>query len=297
MKFVFTVILLAPTFTYCQLPDSLLNTVRNSTTEYLIQYDTVPMTGSKTLPCLTAKINGKGPYNFLIDLGSNVINFKQSLVEETGMDIIIDRNSTDIVKAARLEIGKSLFYNVYGASYPNLDVDGVIGFNLLRNANFFIDYPKMSFAFIQSEPEQKDNTYIKYEVISRMPYLRSAIGKKKVLINFDTGAALWLYFPLHLKDSLQLLTPIKEFRKMTNNQTGRTMTYIGQLGQDVIFGNYTIQSPYVVFDQDIDDIFVGSSLLNQFKLTFYTKQELVKMDRTEKGNLIVIPKNQEKNDK
>ena len=97
-----------------------------------------------------------------------------------------------------------------------------------------------------------------------------------------------------MKDSVQLLTSLEAFREMTNNQTGTTMTYIGKLKGDGVFGNYTIKSPYVIFDPDIDDIFVGSSLLNQFKLSFYTRQELIKMERAEKGNLIVIPKDQGK---
>lgn len=294
MKIFFSIFLLTPTIVYCQLSDSMRNKVRQSTTEYSIQYDTVPIIGSNTLPCLSVKINGKGPYKFLIDLGSNVVNFKQSIVEETRMEVVVDRSTTDIVKAERLEIGKSIFYNVHGGAYQNLDVDGVIGFNLLRNANFFMDYPHMKFAFIQQETEQKDNAYIRYEIVSRMPYLKSTVENKKVLINFDTGASLWLYFPLRMKDSVQLLTSLEAFREMTNNQTGTTMTYIGKLKGDVVFGNYTIKSPYVIFDPDIDDIFVGSSLLNQFKLSFYTRQELIKMERAEKGNLIVIPKDQGK---
>ena len=294
MKIWLSIFFLIPTIVYCQLSDSTLNKVRQSTIEYSIQYDTVPIIGSSTLPCLSVKINGKGPYKFLIDLGSNVVIFKQSVVDETRMEVVVDRSTTDIVKAGRLEIGNSVFYDVHGGAYQSLDVDGVIGFNLLRNANFFMDYPNMKFAFIQEDPEQKDDTYIKYEVVSRMPYLRSTVENKKVLINFDTGATLWLYFPLRMKDSVQLLTPLKTFGEMTNNQTGTTMTYIGKLTGDVVFGNYTIKSPHVIFDPDIDDMYVGSSLLNQFKLSFYTKHELVKMDRAEKGNLIVIPKDQGK---
>lgn len=292
-----SLLLFVPTTVSCQLPDTLREKVRNSTSNYSIHDDTIPITCSKTLPCLEVRINGKGPYNFLIDLGSNIVLFKQSIVEEANVDILIDRSSGDIVKAGILKIGNSIFSNVHGAAYENLDVDGVIGFNLLKKANFFIDYPNMQFAFIGKEPGQKDSTYIKYELMSRMPYLKSKIGNSISYVNFDTGADLWLYFPLRLKDSLQFKTPVTEFKEMGNNQTGKTMTYMGQIKEDIIFGNYTIVSPYIVFDPNIEDIYVGSSLLNQFKLSFFPNLELVKMDRLEKGNLIVIPKNQKKNSK
>jgi len=297
MRLLTLILLFIPTTLFCQLPDTLRDKVRNSTNYYFIHFDTIPITGSKTLPCLEVRINGKGPYRFLIDLGSNVVLFKQSVVEDANVNILVDRSRGDIVKADLFQIGNSVFNEVHGAAYENLDVDGVIGFNLLKKANFFIDYPNMLFEFIDEEPETKDSSYIKYELIGRMPYLKSKIGNKFSYINFDTGAALWLYFPLQLKDSFQLKTPISEFKEMTNNQTGKVMTYIGQLKDDVIFGNYTISSPVVVFDPNIEDIYVGSSLLNQFKLSFFTKSELVKMDRFEKGKLIVIPIDQKKNSK
>ena len=295
-NFLISLLLLVPVFAFSQLPDSIVQKIRNSTDKFSVRHDEViPITGSATLPCLDVKINGKGPYRFLVDLGSNVMVFKQSVVEAAGVKIIVDRSNGDIVKADKFEIGNSEFIDVHGAAYNELDVDGVIGFNLLRKSNFFLDYPNMKFGFISNEPAAQEPTSVKYSVIGRMPYLESKIGNKTCYINFDTGASLWLYFPLNMKDSVQLVSPIKEFKQMSNNQTGKAMTYIGQLKNDVFFGNFRISSPHVIFDPEIEDVFFGSSLLNQFKLTFYTKQEYVNFERNEKGNMIVIPEDQKRN--
>ncbi len=290
----FFVILLLPKIGYPQLSDSLLNKVRTATSDFFIQPDTLKMAGSKTLPCLEVLINGKGPYIFLVDLGSNVMLFKQSVVEATNTKIVVDRTRGDIVNVNKFQIGNSLFLNVHGAAYEDLDVDGVIGYNLLSKSNFYLDYPEMRFAFIIENTHSPDSGFTSIHTIGRMPYLRSRIEEKDYYMNFDTGATLWLYFPLHLKDSIKLSAPLREFKKMHNNQTGTTMTYIGQLQSDVPFGPYTIKAPFVVFDPNIEDIYVGSSLLSQFKLIFYPEQGLVKMIRNSGNLLLSIPADQKR---
>jgi len=175
----------------------------------------------------------------------------------------------DIVKANKLEIGSNVFIDVHAASYADLDVDGVIGFNLLKNGNFLLDYVDMKFAFIDAPNLPLDENYISYETLGRMPYLKSKIGKKDAYINFDTGASQWLYFPLTWKDSISFKAPLKDHKVLTNNQTGKTLTYIGQIKEDVSIGNYTLKTPYVIFDPEIEDLFIGSSLLHDFKLFFY----------------------------
>jgi len=234
-------------------------------------------------------VNGHGPYRFLIDLGSNVINFKQSVVESAGMHVIVDREKGDIVCADKLQIANSVFLDVYGAAYEDLDVDGVLGFNLLGKGNFLMDYPQMQFAFISDLDMPVDSTFVSYEVLGRMPYLKSIIGGKPFLVNFDTGASGWLYFPSAMRDSVNIRTAIKNGAKVWNNQTGTTQSTTAQISDDIHFGNYIISAPVVVFLPDIEDIFVGSSLLSDFKLTFYTSRKLVKMERQTSNFIIQIP--------
>lgn len=293
---IFLFLLFSHNISFGQFSENLLNKIRYASEDYYIARDTLPITGSNTLPCLDIMINDKGPYRFLIDLGSSVINFKQSVVEDAKMNIVVDRERGDIAMANKIQIGNSVFLNVFGAVYEDLDVDGVIGFNLVGKGNFMMDYPNMKFAFISETNEPKDSTYSKYEEIGRMPYLKSKIGNKNAYINFDTGASGWLYFPSSFKDSLNFKTPIQNGKEMWNNQTGTTQSANAQISDNVSFGNFVIKEPKVIFLPDIEDVFVGSSLLKDFKLTFYTSQKLVKMERDKENNIIIIPI-KEKNDK
>jgi len=73
-----------------QLSETLLNKVRHSTDEFYLSRDTLSIVGTKSLPCLEVKINGKGSYNFLIDLGSNVLLIKQSVVNKSSAELLLD---------------------------------------------------------------------------------------------------------------------------------------------------------------------------------------------------------------
>lgn len=297
-KIIILFVLLFSIIGNAQLSTKLLEKLRYPAEEFYVSQDTLSLNGYKNYPMLTTYINNKGPYKFLIDLGSNIMVYKESVVKESGMEVVVDRNRGDIVSAQKFKIGNSTFIDVHGASYEDLDVDGVIGYNLLRETNFAIDYPNRIFSFLEGDTiSNPDDRYIKYETPGRMPYLKSKIGNKEVVINFNTGAELWLYFPYSWKDSLKLKEPIKEFKKMTNNQTGTVMTYIGQLEEDIFFGNYKMPQPYVVFDKEIEDAFVGGCSLQDFKLSFYTTQELVKMERSNDSRTIIVPVNQTKCDK
>lgn len=289
-KTIFILLFVVPYTLFAQFSEQLLNKIRYATEDYYIARDTLSITGSNTLPCLDVMINGHGPYRFLIDLGSNVVNFKQSVVENANINIVVDREKGAIAKADKLQIGSSVFINVYGAVYKNLDVDGVLGFNIIGKGNFMMDYPNMKFAFVSETNEPVDSTYSKYEEMGRMPYLKSKIGNKTVLINFDTGASGWLYFPSFFKDYVTLKTSLEKHKKVWNNQTGTTQSERAEIGNNIRFGNYTIVEPTVVFLPDIEDVFVGSSLLKDFKLTFYTSQKLVKMERNHGNSTIRIPK-------
>lgn len=278
-KSILTLFILCPIIAIGQLSETLINKIRYATEEFYIARDTLPITGSNTLPCLDILINGKGPYRFLVDLGSNVINFKQSVVEEAGIKIVIDRARGDIAVAESVQIGESVFLNVYGAVYEDLDVDGVLGFNLIGKGNFVMDYPNMKFAFISIPESEADSSWLSYVLLKRMPYLRSKVGQKEVLINFDTGAGGSLFFPLHWKDSLHFHAPIAKGKVMYNNQTGYAQTYTGQLMENVYFGKQLIPAPHIILDPDIEDVFVGSAFLRDFKLTFIPSKKMVKMDR------------------
>ncbi|MCB0655170.1 MAG: clan AA aspartic protease [Saprospiraceae bacterium] len=280
---------LLPLTGYGQFSASLLQKIRSASEDYYLSRDTLPITGSRTLPCLDVTLNGKGPYRFLIDLGSNVVNFKKSVAEEAGLELVVPRDQGTIAMVRQLTFGGNVFLNVYGAIYDDLDVDGVLGYNLLGKSNFCMDYQTMRFGYVGPLEDRPDDHYLPFEVLGRIPYVKTRIGSKEIYLNFDTGASGWLYFPETWKDSLILSSSLQAGNNLWNNQTGHTRTSYAQLKENIPFGYYHITKPTVVFLPEVEDAFVGSALLSDFQLTFYPDQKVVKMVRAIPDRQILVP--------
>jgi hypothetical protein len=87
----------------------------------------VPLHGPRSLPLVEALVNGRGLYRLLVDVGSNVVIFRRNVIDQSGAEVVVERSGTDIVRLDSLRIGELLYTDVYGGSYDELDVDGVVG--------------------------------------------------------------------------------------------------------------------------------------------------------------------------
>ncbi len=125
------------------LPDSLLERVRAGATRIVLPGDSValPLIGTPTLPLVEVGVNGTGPYRFLIDLGSNVTLLRKNIVDASGSTVLVDRPTSDIVHVEAIALGDARLEDVTVGSYDELDVDGVLGYNVLRLSSFTLDFP------------------------------------------------------------------------------------------------------------------------------------------------------------
>ena len=80
-------------------PD-LLEAVRTGPSEVRLEADSaaIPLHGPRNLPLVEARVNGKGPWRFLVDLGSNVVIFRRDVIDAAGAEVVVERSGTDIVR-------------------------------------------------------------------------------------------------------------------------------------------------------------------------------------------------------
>lgn len=237
----------------------------------------VPIVGTPTVPLLEARINGRGPYRLLIDLGSNVTLLRRDVVESTRTAVLMERTTTDIIRLDTLEVGGTRFTNVVGGSYDALDVEGVLGFNLLRLRTFTIDYPAMQFRFHnETLPAANNHNVFDFKVEERLPYLPVQVVTETVFFNFDTGASEWITLPLSWKHRLSWEREPRPGPLLSNNQTGDTRVLVGRLKTPLRFGNFRISRPLVFLNADADAPWLGSGLLRHFVITFDSATQRVR---------------------
>jgi|GEM_PF-1286629 len=251
---------------------------------------TVPVVGSRTLPLLETRIEGHGPYGLLLDLGSNVSILRKSIAEAAGARLLVDRDTSDIYRAGLSELGPVRLENVVYGAYEDLDVDGVLGFNAFDDQPFTLDYPGMCFT-VGGEPlppPTEDSRVFAYELKHHMPFLAARLGDRELSLNFDTGAFGWIVLPASMKSELSLAAaPVPGF-KVFNNQTGSARVELARLNGTLEFGPLRLPEPMVQFDPDVEEPFVGSSLLARLRLSFDPANRRVRMQPVG-GTIVHVP--------
>lgn len=254
-----------------QLPDTLIARIRAGAARVELRADTVdlPLVGAPTLPLVEVSINGRGPYRFLVDLGSNVVVVRNDVAAAAGGEVLVDRARGDVVRFDSVSLGALVLRSVTAAGYDTLDVDGVLGYNVLRYHPFDLDYPGQRLVFHTNElPPPDGRTVFPYELHDRMPMLLVRIGADSLRVNLDTGAAEWMTIPLPLRDSLRWAGPIRPGRITMNNQTGAQRVEEGTLRDPLRMGPVVLREVRVFLNPDADSPWLGSAAMLHARWSF-----------------------------
>jgi hypothetical protein len=244
-----------------------------------------------------ARVNGKGPFRFILDFGSNVISVKKSVASALGATVLQERNGRQLLHLDSLELGEAVFEDVVARTDPEgLDGDGVLGFGLFREGLVTLDYPQRRLVLSKgSLPPVDGQEVLAYELVERMPHLPVSVGGETFLFNFDTGAGnTWLSLPQHMATRLELVRPAVPGPLISN--TGDDWVrrvQVGRAARDFTFGAHVVSRPRVHFVPDEDDpnggyFLMGDLLLREFTLTFDLHHQRVRMERP-RGTPIEVP--------
>lgn len=262
------------------LPDSLVEQIRAGAAGIVLPGDSVavPLVGTPTLPLVEVSVNGTGPYRFLIDLGSNVTLLRRNVVDASRSTVLVERPTSDIVHIEVIALGDARLEGVTVASYDELDVDGVLGYNVLQYSSFTLDFPSQRLVLHRrSLPPPDDRSVFSYQILGRMPYVMVSLGHDSLLVNLDTGAAEWMTVPPSWQSRLRWAAPPVPGRTTFNNQTGSTQVLEGRLADTLRFGELTIISPLVYVNPDAEDAWLGAAAMAGAVWTFDPRQRRVQV--------------------
>lgn len=106
---------------------------------------------------LPVKINGKGPFQFILDTGASHICISQQLSEKLKLsglnsDVmgihgtfeteITELRSVALGKARRLKLLAAMMDISHVQESLGIEVDGILGYDFLKKFKILIDYPK-----------------------------------------------------------------------------------------------------------------------------------------------------------
>ncbi len=260
----------------------------------------VPFNFYRNAIIVQAKVNGKGPFNMLLDTGADpsVIDFK--MAKEIGLKLAsvgkqgtgggTDTNLAHETKLPLLELGGLTARNIEAVAI-NLSkmsealgkpLHAVLGHSLLKNRIVQIDYPKRVVRFYAASPFRKPTSRShrrKFATLSfryRDDILMEgvSVNGKRMVANLDTGSngrfqltpAAVVKLGLETQVGKARVSKSAGFNGMTENREGEI--------KNVTVGGIFVDGPTVVFygkgtgrDKEAWGIRIGNAFLKDFVVT------------------------------
>ena len=254
------------------LPESVLQDIYRGAAELVLAggETTVALVGRPTLPLVEVALNGKATARFLVDLGANVVIVRRDVFARAAGEVVVDRSTKDIGRFASLVIGGAEYRRVTVGIYEELDVDGVIGYNLLTHSSFTLDYPGQKLSLHRRGLPAPDaaNGVLDYTAPDRLPLVQARLGDRELTVNLDTGAMEWMTVPPDVARGLRWSSPPAPGRRVFNEQTGATRVQEGRAAGKLILGPLEIETPLVYVNPDAEQPWLGSAAMQGAIWTF-----------------------------
>ena len=248
------------------------------------------------MPVVEVKINGEGPFAFMVDTGAGMqADIDTSVAQRlrlrmNGRAVNGDpsgENDRDVATAMidSMAIDGAEFRNVTAIvrpqritkDYPN--IDGILGFALFSDYLLTLDYPAMQLRLSHGAlPPANGADILNFEIENKIPVIDLAIGKIRVRAHVDSGNFVaGFILPEEIVQQLQLVSaPVKvgSARSVSN----RIDLQQAQLRNSIRIGSFDFPQPTVQFPA-LSDTNVGFQVLRNFALTFDQKNRRMKMER------------------
>jgi len=260
-----------------------------------IDIATAPMHMRGLMPVVEVKLNGQGPFAFMIDTGAGMqADIDPSVAARlklplSGRAINGDpsgQNDREVATAMieSLTIGKAEFQNVTAVVRPQRitkdypEIDGILGFALFTDYLLTLDYPAMQVRLARGVLPPGKGDILNFEIENRIPVIELAIGRIHVPAHIDSGNFVaGFILPEEIVEQLQLQSAaitVGGARSVTN----RIQLKQVQLRDTIRLGRFEYPQPTIAFPA-LSDTNIGFNVLRDFVITFDQKNRRMKLQR------------------
>jgi len=258
-----------------------------------------PMQMRGLMPVVEVKLNGQGPFAFMIDTGAGMqadidVSVAQRLnLRANGRVLNGDPSGINDREVSTATIGSITFGRGGGVEFRNVtavvrqhritkdypDVDGILGFALFTEYLLTLDYPSMQVKLSRGAlPPSNRADILNFEIENRIPIIELAIGKVRVRAHVDSGNFVaGFILPEEIVTQLQLLSApvtVGSARSVSNRIELKQV----QLRDTIRVGSFDFPQPTVQFPA-LSDTNVGFKVLRAFAVTFDQKNRRMKLER------------------
>jgi hypothetical protein len=241
-----------------------------------------------------ARVNGRGPYTFIVDTGGHTL-LSAKVIAQAGLAATGNspesgagekESSLGFVPFRTISIGGVEMHDqvafsaeIYQPAIEGIPVDGMVGFELFRRLVVRIDYGRKVLTFTQPGTASFRNAgvAIPFVFYDHMPFIRGRLDGAPATFDMDTGSRseLDVTSPEVVRDRLRERYP-RGVRAVTGwGVGGEVSSYVVRI-RSITLGTVTVDAPVADLSEDKGGSFsdpnydgnVGSALLKRFVVTF-----------------------------
>jgi predicted aspartyl protease len=258
------------------------------------------------------KVDGKGPFNMLLDTGVNpsvidretakAIGLRLSAQGQQGSGSGTDANLTYQTSLPRMELGRLRATNVEALATDlskmsetlGRPLQGVLGYSLLKDRVVQFDYPKRVARFYSTSPYSKAAANSHNSKRTTLPFIYRddilvdgiLVNGKKVTATFDTGSNSTFQIAPGAITRLGLKKEAREAQ--ASHSVGFNGTAENRRGkvENITMGGISVDAPEVVFfnqgagyDDATWGLRIGNAFLKEFVVTVDYRNKIITLER------------------
>jgi hypothetical protein len=220
-----------------------------------------------------ARLNGRGPYSFLLDSGAGRTMVDPEVLADAGIGRRID--SLSVGEFSAYQVGYSpLDTHELGAALGR-PIDGILGHPVFAGALLTWDFPSAEIVITPGElPADAEDVIATRDDVR--PFVRSRVGGAERWILIDTGSSRGL--TLQEPERLDMVSPLQPTGARARVD-GIHIVTSGRLRGIAQVGPLQVREPVVANSVSVD--LVGQEVLRFFRITFDQRSKRVRFERSD----------------
>lgn len=242
-------------------------------------------------PYVRVFVNGRGPYTFLFDTGSNVTIVSSKVAREAALTIVSAvPGHHRIAKAREVDAGGVRMRDYFTVIADGDDLDGILGFNAFGKNALTFDLRRRTLV-VGSRPNLLPGAFwLPYTLRAYLPNVELSIDGRRLPTLIDSGddAYAWEGTSSDLRGLLFDSTPVGS-GTVYNGQTGATDTHITSVDGTLRLGPAYARRPAVAINESLPLPDIGVDVIEQFVMEFDRVRQRVAFEPLFSGRQFAVP--------
>ena len=254
----------------------------------------LPLESVSGRPIVSARVNDRGPFKFILDTGATGSVFGESLAREVGLpsisQVMMGRPGSDkpvpatVTRVAKIEIGGlrlegviAVFADLSVLHKKESDVQGVLSAAMFQGLLVTFNYPAKKIEFKRGElPAEDRQTIFAWPAAKAGPSFTADVGGQSVPMDLDTGSTSGFVLSTTIANKLAWLQAPSEGAPIRTLDM-ETKSFTGQMKGIIRVGKFSFQNPRLEYHEGFNN--VGYGVLKDFVVTLDSKNRRFELSR------------------